>query len=447
MTVGQIVGAPAIQTAVQFDTTFTPPSEHSEGLIYWDAASGTFSMMTDVDDVVLQIGQEQYAKVHNNNGDTILNGTALYLTGAVVGGIPAIAKAIANDYGKSLVLGVATADIDDGEQGYCTTFGLVRDIDTSSFAAGDQLWLSAAVAGLLVTDEPAPPNLSQQVGMCLISDVDVGVLLVSPNISQNVPQTITFTLPLRAVTDDVLNITGEFREVAAGETGDYATDFAVSNHHVYLYINSLTGSGDVTITGTSIDEADGTPAAADTETITVDTASVFYQSAKKWWEITNIDIPAGITVVDYDIGVVGYSDINNQDFELLAYRVDAFSQGAAPDFRFRIIKVQDDGSKQMSLVDLEDIGVDSGEAGDQIIDGVRTGGNDRSYDPVVADIWGNDTTLVFKQGDFSDYFTSDENLCYSGSLAEGIILRIEGSPTAGVTNVDFITIQLRYRPI
>jgi hypothetical protein len=273
-----------------------------------------------------------------------------------------------------------------------------------------------------------------------------GRLFVNLNTEDNPPQTITFTLPLRGVTDNTINITGEFRTVAANEVGDYATDFAVSNNHVFLLVNSITGTGGITVTGISIDETTAVPTIGDTEVITVDgTAGQYYQTDKKWWEVTNIDIPAGITVIDYDIGVVGYTDINNQNFELLAYRVDAFAQGISADFRFRLIKIQDDGGNKMSIVDVEDIGTDSGSAGDQIIDGIRVGGDDRSVNPAVGQIWGDDSTLVFKQGDFSTYFVADENVFRSGTEHEGLIIRVEGSPSGGITNVDFLTIQLRYR--
>jgi hypothetical protein len=255
-------------------------------------------------------------------------------------------------------------------------------------------------------------------------------------------------MPLRGVTATQVNLTGELRTVSAGETGDFATDFPVSNNHVAILVNTITGSGDVTITGTSINESTGVPTAADTEVISVDsTAGQYWQTSKKWWEVTNIDIPAGISAINYDVVVVGYTDINNQNFELLAYRLDMVAQGNTPDIRFRIIKVQDDGGGKMSLVDVEDIGVDSGAVGDQIIDGVRTGGDDRSYDPAVASVWDDGENFVFKQGDFSTFFSAEENMFDSGDSDEGMIIRFEGSPSGGITNVDFAVLQLRYRPI
>lgn len=259
----------------------------------------------------------------------------------------------------------------------------------------------------------------------------------------------TITIPLRAVVDTSIRLLGERRTVASAQTGDYATDFAVDNQHVSILVNTIVTGGDIVITGDSINETTGVVTAGDTETITVDTtAAQHYQTSKKWWVITNIDITTGAIVdITYDILVVGYTDIGNSDYKIVGYRLDAFSQGVSPDFNFALIKVQDDGSGKMSFVELENIGVDSNSAGDQIIDSLRTAGNDRSYDSVLAELWGDDTNLTFKQGDFDTYFSSNENHFLSSSNDEGYFVEIEGSPSGAITNVDYITLRIDYQLI
>ncbi len=440
-------GASLTAQSIQFNTAYTGPAAHSEGLIYWDNEAGTLAVMTDVTDVIVQVGEELQIKVHNETASIIDNGTPVYVTAVDVDGFPDVAPAQGDTFTTSLVIGLATEDIGIGEYGRITKVGIVRDIDTSGLSAGS-VYLSSATAGDLTNTEPQPPSISVQIGQVLVVGADDGQVLVDIDRASNTPQTITFTLPLRGVLDTSLYMTGELREVADGETGDYADDFSVSNNHIYLYINSITGTGDVTITGTSLSESSAVPVIGDTEVLTLDTSTdQYYQSGKKWWEITNIDIPAGISAINYDVGVVGYSDINNQNFELLAYRLDMTAQGDNPDIRFRILKIKDDGDGKMSIVEIEDIGVDSGSAGDQIIDGLRTGGDDRSYDPAVTQIWVDNTVLVFKQGDFSTYFSGDENVFYSGDLDEGLILAFSGSPSGGMSRVDFASLQLRYRPL
>jgi len=220
---------------------------------------------------------------------------------------------------------------------------------------------------------------------------------------------------------------------------------------VFVPLTTITTGGDIVITGASIDETSGVVTSGDTETITVDTtASQHYQSSKKWWEITNIDVSSGTIVsIDYDICVIGYYDSGNTDFKIKGYRVDAYSQssGDTSDFSFLITKVKDDGGGKMSFVTLEDIGVDSGNGTDQIIDNVRTGGADRSFNPAVGNIWLNNTHLAFKQGDFDSYFSSGENDFESSTKDEGYILSLEGAPAGGITGVDFITIRIDFELI
>ncbi len=229
---------------------------------------------------------------------------------------------------------------------------------------------------------------------------------------------LAYTSPLTNVVDTIFPIIGTFRTVDTGETGDVATDWPVSNQHIWILVNSITTGGDIVITGTSLSEGTAVPTAADTETITVDTSTgQYYQSSKKWWEITNIDITTGTIVsIDYDYGIVGYPDAGNRDFKILGYRIDAYAQSDIADFSLVMNKVQDDGGKKMSIVPLEDYGVDSGNAGDQLIDNLRTGLDDRSYNPAVGNIWENNTNLTFKQLDFDTYFTSDENIFESPSF-------------------------------
>jgi len=262
-------------------------------------------------------------------------------------------------------------------------------------------------------------------------------------------KTIAYTTPLSGVVDNIFPVVGTIREVDNGETGNVTTDFPVTNQHAYIYVNSITTGGPIIITGTSLNEGTAIPSAGQTETITVDTSTgQYYQTHKKWLEITDITINSGSIVgINYDYGIVGYPDMANQNFKISGYRADAYAQssGSTSDFSIVIYKVQDDGNKKMSLVKIEDIGVDSGNAGDQIIDNQSTGANDRSYNPAVSNIWLNNTSLTFKQLDFDSYFSSDENIFESATKDEGYIIRLEGAPTGGITGVDFISLELFYK--
>lgn len=159
---------------VTFNTTPTPGA-HETGKLYWDADAGTMAFMTDVADVVLQVGQEIYVKVRNNTGSLIANGKPVRITGAI-GNRPTIALAQADTAQNARVIGVATEDIANNEDGYITAFGLVRDFDTSTFSVGDDLYLSQTVAGEFVNVEPGS-GIVVICGVVIVSNATNGIFL------------------------------------------------------------------------------------------------------------------------------------------------------------------------------------------------------------------------------------------------------------------------------
>lgn len=285
---------------------------------------------------------------------------------------------------------------------------------------------------LMLVDDPGGSPESQKVTVQNLFDT-----------IEKEAKSVSWFIPMTGVVDSSFVVTGEIRDVASALSGDYATDFAVGNQHVYILISSVGTGGDIVVTGTSLSEDTAVPVTADTETITVDTTpGQYYQTDKKWLEVTNVDV-SGTAGIGYSVGVVGYIDFGNRDFTLLGYRAEFRSTSDIADIRLVMQKAQDDGSKKMSIVDVERIGVDSTNSNGQIYDSLRSGGNDRSY-TAVDNLWPNDTMFVFKQGDLSTYFSSDENTFECASKAEGLIVRFEGEPSGGISAVDHCTLTLFY---
>lgn len=65
----------------------------------------------------------------------------------------------------------------------------------------------------------------------------------------------------------------------------------------------------------------------------------------------------------------------------------------------------------------------------------------RSY-TMGVELADNNSEIVFKQGDFSTYFTSRQNVI-NGDNSEGIIVDFSGEPTGGLTNIDHTTFTIR----
>jgi hypothetical protein len=157
--------------AVQFSTTDPDvPGVHTPGHMHWNAAEGVPEVMTDTPDVTLQLGHEQYVEGRNTTGATLLNGRPVRIIGGQ--GNRAL---FGLDNGMGTIVGVMTHDLTHNNNGKATTFGLVRDVDTSAFSDGAQLYASAT--GTLTTT-----LTSSRVGFVVNAHPSAGVILVLPTL-------------------------------------------------------------------------------------------------------------------------------------------------------------------------------------------------------------------------------------------------------------------------
>lgn len=142
---------------IEFDITPTNPPT-AIGSMAWDTGDGTPYVVLDTD-VSLQLGQENVAKVYNGSGATIAKGKVVAVSGAQ-GQRPSVVLADADSEPYSAAtLGITTEDIADGAEGFVTTFGLIRGIDTSAFTAGNPIWLSQTAGEFTATKPNAPAHL------------------------------------------------------------------------------------------------------------------------------------------------------------------------------------------------------------------------------------------------------------------------------------------------
>lgn len=148
------------------DTTAPDPIQ-AAGHLHWNSDDGTLDIDTSATSSI-QVGFESRINVRNNSGATILNGRAVRITGNV-GNLPTIAL----DTGVGEIRGIATDDIPNNSNGNITTFGLVRDLDTSAFAAGSTIYSSAV--GVFTNTVSA-----STAGIVLDSHVIQGAVLVRP---------------------------------------------------------------------------------------------------------------------------------------------------------------------------------------------------------------------------------------------------------------------------
>lgn len=247
-------------------------------------------------------------------------------------------------------------------------------------------------------------------------------------------------IPMDGISADTFPYVGELTDITTGETGDYTTDNSMRGGRAFIRVNSITTGGDIVLTGTTSNAVTGVVTTSTTETITVDTSTSTYVSNANWLEITNVDVSTGTIVsIDYDFGVFDMFMGFLGDFEVAGYSLDLLAGSTNADIGLRIRKAAVDvADKKLTLTTLEDIGWDSTPSNGDVVDSLRTAGDDRSH-TFAEEAWPNGTYFSHQQLDFGTYFSSEENVVL-GSSGEGLIVDFVGVPSGGISGVDAVSI-------
>lgn len=152
---------------ILFNISATAPA-HTPGHMRWNSDDNTLEIDSEIDGVKLQIGQEQWISARNASGSTIPNGTAVRQMG-VTGNRPNVAP----DNGAGDIIGIVTHDMPNNTDGKVTSFGLVREVDTSAFSPGDSLYVDSG--GVYTT--AVTPSFA---GFVLRSNMAQGTILSRP---------------------------------------------------------------------------------------------------------------------------------------------------------------------------------------------------------------------------------------------------------------------------
>ena len=160
---------------LQFDTA--NPGADNPGRLRWNATDGTLNLQGKDGQVTLQIGQESVQVVKNATVGTLLNGRAVRVTGSSAGRMTVDYADNATVSGATGVVGVLTQSISAGFEGYVTTYGVVRNLDTSAWAAGSPLYLNGT--GTLTTTRPINGRIVE-LGYVLVQDATSGAVYVDP---------------------------------------------------------------------------------------------------------------------------------------------------------------------------------------------------------------------------------------------------------------------------
>ena len=172
---------------LEFDNTPTNLPTNS-GSVYYNDTDGTLDLILKGGNVKLQIGQEQVVRVVNKTATNInllqSNYQAVRVTGAQGQRMKVDLAQATNDLLSAETIGLVTETINNNQEGFITTSGLVRNINTTgslqgeTWVDGDIIYLSPTTAGNLTKVKPVAPNHLVVMGYVIYAHATQGSIFV-----------------------------------------------------------------------------------------------------------------------------------------------------------------------------------------------------------------------------------------------------------------------------
>lgn len=171
---------------VQFDTAANETS--AIGKLKYNDTDGTLDLGLKGGNVTLQIGQESVIRVVNKTATNITlleaNYQAVRVTGAQGQRMKVDLAQATTDPLSAETIGLVTETIANNQEGFVTTSGLIRNINTTgslqgeTWADGDILYLSPTVAGRVTKIKPTAPNHLVIIGYVIHAHITQGTIFV-----------------------------------------------------------------------------------------------------------------------------------------------------------------------------------------------------------------------------------------------------------------------------
>jgi len=172
---------------LEFDNTPTNIPT-TAGSVYYNDLDGTLDLILKGGNVKLQIGQESVVRVVNKTSTNISllesNYQAVRVTGAQGQRLKVDLAQATNDLLSAETIGLVTETITNNQEGFITTSGLVRNINTTgslqseTWLDGDVLYLSPTVAGSITKVKPIAPNHLVIIGYVIYAHATQGTIFV-----------------------------------------------------------------------------------------------------------------------------------------------------------------------------------------------------------------------------------------------------------------------------
>ena len=172
---------------LEFDNTPTNVPT-AAGSLYYNDTDGTLDLKLKGGNVTLQIGQEQLVRVVNKTATSIslleANYQAVRITGSQGQRLKVDLALATTDVLSAETIGLVTETIANNQEGFITTSGLVRGINTTgslqseTWADGDILYLSGVTAGNITNVKPLSPLHLIVIGYVVYAHITQGTIYV-----------------------------------------------------------------------------------------------------------------------------------------------------------------------------------------------------------------------------------------------------------------------------
>jgi hypothetical protein len=171
---------------VEFDQT--PTGTAGVAVMRWNDSDGTLDLGLKGGNVTLQVGQESVLRVVNKTATNVnlleANYQAVRVTGAQGQRLKVDLALATTDPLSAETIGLVTETINNNQEGFITTSGLVRGINTTgslqgeTWADGDILYLSPTTAGRATKVKPTAPNHLVILGYVIHAHITQGSIFV-----------------------------------------------------------------------------------------------------------------------------------------------------------------------------------------------------------------------------------------------------------------------------
>jgi len=262
---------------VEFDQT--PTGAAGVAVMRWNDSDGTLDLGLKGGNVTLQVGQESVLRVVNKTATNInlleANYQAVRVTGAQGQRLKVDLALATSDPLSAETIGLVTETINNNQEGFITTSGLVRGINTTgslqgeTWADGDILYLSPTTAGRATKVKPTAPNHLIVLGYVIHAHITQGSIFVKVDNGYELDELHNVKITT-AANNNVLAYTSatdiwENKTVATalgftpvpstrnltinGTTQDLSADrtFTISSSNIYNADGSLTGARTLTL--------------------------------------------------------------------------------------------------------------------------------------------------------------------------------------------------------